>query len=39
MDADVLERAVRALALRRPPEPADIPALVEELADLLPEEV
>ncbi|TNC73355.1 glycoside hydrolase family 3 N-terminal domain-containing protein [Rubellimicrobium roseum] len=30
-------RAIRALALRRPPEPADIPALVEELADLVPE--
>ncbi|MBP1805454.1 glycoside hydrolase family 3 protein [Rubellimicrobium aerolatum] len=30
-------RAARALALRRPPVPADTAALVEELADLLPE--
>lgn len=30
-------RADRALALRRPPGPADIPALVEELASLVPE--
>ncbi|TNC52749.1 glycoside hydrolase family 3 protein [Rubellimicrobium rubrum] len=32
-------RAVRALALRTTPEPADIPALIEELADLVPEGV
>jgi beta-N-acetylhexosaminidase len=34
-----LDRAVRALAHRRPPEPADIPALAEELRDLVPEGV
>ncbi|WP_210527571.1 glycoside hydrolase family 3 N-terminal domain-containing protein [Rubellimicrobium arenae] len=32
-------RAGRALALRRPPEPVDLPALIEELADLVPEGV
>ncbi|HVG49701.1 MAG TPA: glycoside hydrolase family 3 N-terminal domain-containing protein [Rubellimicrobium sp.] len=37
LDGRALERAVRALALRRPPEPADVPALAEELRGLVPE--
>ncbi|EYD76222.1 Beta N-acetyl-glucosaminidase [Rubellimicrobium mesophilum DSM 19309] len=37
LEGPALERAVRALALRRPPEPVDIAALAEELHELLPE--
>lgn len=37
LEGPALERAVRALAHRRPPAPADLAALVEELADLVPE--
>jgi beta-N-acetylhexosaminidase len=37
LEGRALERCVRALAHRRPPEPADIMALVEELHDLVPE--
>jgi beta-N-acetylhexosaminidase len=37
LEGRALERAVRALAHRRPPEPANIAALVEELHDLVPE--
>jgi beta-N-acetylhexosaminidase len=33
-----LDRATRALSHRRPPEPADLDALVHELATLVPEE-
>ena len=37
LEGEAQLRADRALALRRPPEPADIPALVAELDGLLPE--
>jgi beta-N-acetylhexosaminidase len=37
LEGVAFERAVRALAHRRAPEPADLSALVEELADLVPE--
>ena len=39
LEGRALERTVRALAHRRPPEPADIPALVAELTALLSEAV
>ncbi len=38
LEGRALERCVRALAHRRPPEPADLHALVEELHDLLPDD-
>lgn len=37
IEGPALDRAVRALDHRRAPEPADLSALVEELADLVPE--